>query len=286
MLNDLKGKTQVEQHDDLTIDFEKLRAMLRKIPNWKAPGTDKAQGFWLKNMKKLHQRMALQLQECLDGRGIPEWMTKGRTVLLIKDKAKGNAVGDYRPITSLPIMWKVLTGIKAEDLYQHLHQGSLLPDEQKGSRKESSGTKGQLVIERAILRDCKQRKTNLAIAWIDYKKAHDTVPHSWILETLDLVGAADNIKQLMRESMESWKTQLTAYGKDLGEASIRRGIFQGDSLSPLLFVIAMLPLNSVLNKSASGYQLSKEEGKTTHFTVYGRPDWTHLVWILESRSVQ
>ena len=125
MLNDLKGKTQVEQHDDLTIDFEKLRAMLRKIPNWKAPGTDKAQGFWLKNMKKLHQRMALQLQECLDGRGIPEWMTKGRTVLLIKDKAKGNAVGDYRPITSLPIMWKVLTGIKAEDLYQHLHQGSL-----------------------------------------------------------------------------------------------------------------------------------------------------------------
>ena len=86
--------------------------------------------------------------------------------------------------------------------------------------------------------------------------------------------------------MESWKTQLTACGKDLGEASIRRGIFQGDSLSPLLFVIAMLPLNSVLNKSASGYQLSKEEGKTTHFTVYGRPDWTHLVWILESRSVQ
>ena len=57
--------------------------------------------------------------------------------------------------------------------------------------------------------------------------------------------------------MESWKTQLTACGEDLGEVSIGRGIFQGDSLSPLLFVIAMLPLSSILNESVAGYQLSK-----------------------------
>ena len=95
---------------------------LKKIPNWKAPGPDNVQGFWLRSIKKLHQRMALQLQECLDGRLIPEWMTKGRTVLLIKNKAKANAVGNYRPITCLPFTWKVLTGIIAEDLYQDLHQ--------------------------------------------------------------------------------------------------------------------------------------------------------------------
>jgi len=116
-------------------------------------------------MKKLHQRTALQLQECLDGRGIPEWMTKGRTVLPITDKAKGNAVGNY---TAIPIMWKVLTGITAEDLFQHLHQSSLLPNEHKGCRKESRGTKDQLVIGRAIL---VTEENNLTIAWIDYKKA-------------------------------------------------------------------------------------------------------------------
>ena len=36
-LNDLKGKTQVEQQDDLPIDIENLRVILRKILNWKAP---------------------------------------------------------------------------------------------------------------------------------------------------------------------------------------------------------------------------------------------------------
>ena len=91
-----------------------------------------------------------------------------------------------------------------------------------------------------------------------------------------ILGVADNIKRLMRESMESWKTQLTTCGKDLGEVSIRRGIFHGYSLSPLLFVIAMLPLSSVLNESAAGHQLSKKEGRITHLLfmddlkLYGR----------------
>ena len=32
------------------------------------------------------------------------------------------------------------------------------------------------------------RKKNLAVAWIDYKKAYDMVPHSWVVECLDMVG--------------------------------------------------------------------------------------------------
>ena len=102
-------------------------------------------------------------------------------------------------------------------------------------RRKSRGRKDQLIIDKAALKDCKNRKTNLAIAWIDYKRAYDMVPHSWIMECLDFVGAADAVKSLLGESMRMWKTNLTANGKNLGKVNIRRGIFQGDSLSPLLF---------------------------------------------------
>ena len=34
------------------------------------------------------------------------------------------------------------------------------------------------------------------MAWIDNKKAYDMVPHSWIMECLDLFGVAENIKSL------------------------------------------------------------------------------------------
>ena len=43
--------------------------------------------------------------------------------------------------------------------------------------------------------------------------------------------------------MKNWRVVLAAGGKSLAEAKIQRGIFQGDALSPLLFVIAMMPLN-------------------------------------------
>ena len=55
--------------------------------------------------------------------------------------------------------------------------------------------------------------------------------------------------------MSSWRTELTSSGEMLGSVRIRRGIFQGDSLSPLLFVICMIPLTCVLRKARVGYML-------------------------------
>ena len=69
------------------------------------------------------------------------------------------------------------------------------------------------------------------MAWIDYRKAYDTVTHSWSKECLDLFGVAENIKTLLVNSMEKWKV-MCAGNSELGELDIKRGIFQGDSLSP------------------------------------------------------
>ena len=60
---------------------------------------------------------------------------------------------------------------------------------------------------------------------------------------------AKDIKRLMEKSMENWNTRLeTQDGDTLGCIDIRRGIFQGDSLSPLLFVAALIPLTIILRK--------------------------------------
>ena len=78
----------------------------------------------------------------------------------------------------------------------------LLPEEQKGCRKGSRETNRLLYIDRVVIKEVKSRNKNLAIAWIDYKKAYDMVPHLWIIECLDLFRVAENIKSLLVNSME------------------------------------------------------------------------------------
>ena len=84
------------------------------------------------------------------------------------------------------------------------------------------------------------------MTWMDYRKAYDMVPHSWILECARMVGVAQNIITLIEDRMANWKTVLTSNQEVLATVDIKRGIFQGDSLSPLLFLIIMIPLTLIL----------------------------------------
>ena len=74
------------------------------------------------------------------------------------------------------------------------------------------------------------------------------IPHSWIGECLEVFGAAENIKIFLVNSQNKWKLELTSNGLSLGNVEIRRGIFQGDSLSPLLFVLCMILLSLILSE--------------------------------------
>jgi len=123
-------------------------------------------------------------------------MVQGRTTLTTKDETKGAEVGNYRSTAYLPTIFKLLTDIIAEHIHGCLDRNGLLPVEQKGCRKNTQGTRDQLLIDKMVLKNCRIIHTNLNMAWINYKKAYDTVPQSWILESVTLMGIADNLKRL------------------------------------------------------------------------------------------
>ena len=204
--------SNINRQEDINIELEKVRKQLRKMPNWIASGLDVLQGYWLKNFVGCHERSVGQLRICLDSAQMPEWPTVGRTVLIQKVKEEGNVVNNYRPITCLPIVWKLFTGILADEIYNHLENEKLLPMEQKRCRRKYRGTKDQLLINRMIIRNCERKQTGLGIAWIDYKKAYDMVPHPWIKKCLTIFGVAENIKGILNESIEKWCTDLTCRG--------------------------------------------------------------------------
>ena len=191
-------------------------------------------------------------------------MTSWKPTLIQKDPSKGTAPINYRRITCLQMMWKILTTQIREEIYYSLTSRVLFPDEQKGCHKGSRGTADLLYIDQHILNESKNRRKNLAMAWIDYKKTYDIVPQNWIINCLKMYKISHEIINFIEKTMKNWRVKLTAGVKSLAETKIQRGIFQGDALSPLLFIIAMMPLNHILRKCTAGYKLSRSQEKINH----------------------
>ena len=80
-------------------------------------------------------------------------MTTGKMILCQKDPGKENAVDNYWPILCLSFMWKLMTGIIANSLYEYLEVYNLIPAEQKGCRRNIRETKDQLLIDKMVLND-------------------------------------------------------------------------------------------------------------------------------------
>ena len=165
-------------------------------------------------------------------------------------------------------MWKLLTGVIVDQIYAHLDQEKLSPEEQKGYRKGSRGTNDLLFIDRAVIKEVKSTKKNLVMDWIDYKKAYVMVPHSWITKCLDLFGVAENAKSLLLNSMEKWKVMLCSGNSEDGEAEIKRGMFQGDSLCYLVFVLTLIPLSLILRKAKAAYEFSEARRRLIIFYLW------------------
>ena len=157
------------------------------------------------------------------------------------------------------MMWKIFTAQIREEIYYSLTSRGLVPEEQKGCYKGSRGTTELLYIDQHILNESKTRRKNLAMAWIDCQKGHDMVLQSWIINCLKMYKISDEVINFIEKTVKTWRVELTAEGRSLVEANIQRGIFQGDALSPLLFIIAMMSLKHVPRKCTAGYKLRSQE---------------------------
>ena len=244
-IQNVAEENQGNKQQNIDIAPTKIKERIRKMTNWKVPGPDGVHGYWIKMLVSMQERIALHLQSCITRGKVPEWMKNGRIVLLLKGKGKGNEVSNYRSITCLPLMWKLITGIVTDEIYNHQEENYLLPEEQKGCRRNSSGTKDQFLIEKAVMKYCRRRKVGLSMVWIDYRKAYDILPHSWTKKSMKMCGVAHNISHFLSKSIESWQTIFMSLNEELARVNIQRGIFQGDTLSPL-FVICLIPLSHIL----------------------------------------
>ncbi|KAF4531352.1 hypothetical protein B566_EDAN017258 [Ephemera danica] len=234
---------------DVSISLEDVRASIKKTKNWTAPGIDGIHNFWWKYFKSTHDVLATRFNEALvEPSIIPKWFTLGITYMKAKSGELSNPK-NYRPITCLPTLYKIFTSICAVKISAHLTVNALLATEQNGCKNGTRGCEELLVIDTVASRQVRLQNRNQSTGWVDYMKPSDSVPHSWLSCVLRLYKIEPLlIHMLERQGVDKITTD---------EIRILRGIFQGDSQSPLWFCLSLNPLSRMLRTSEYGNVVQK-----------------------------
>ena len=106
----------------------------------------------------------------------------------------------YQPCT------KFLTLIVIERTCNFLNANNILTSEQKGCEKGSYCCKDNLLMNNMLLENSRSDHRNLSTAWIHYRKAFDSVSHTWILNVLQMYKKFSTIINLLTTCMNEWKT--------------------------------------------------------------------------------
>ncbi|XP_045482803.1 uncharacterized protein LOC123686614 [Harmonia axyridis] len=271
-IGDVEAESGKYSMDNIKITEEDIKATLKKANNWSSPGVDQIQNYWWKHFTAIHNHLAKLLQEALSNpTKIPDFFTLGVTHMI----PKGENTSDpkqYRPITCLPTVYKILTGVLTHHIWKHVNKNKILAPEQNGCRGSTRGCKELLISDLIITKKVKKRQRNISVAWLDYRKAFDSVPHTWLIKTLQFYGISKPVIDLLKHLMETWRTQLVVNtGKVNYKTSlirIKRGIFQGDTLSTLWFCLALNPLSKLLKDQIYGYVIQKTPSTKISHQLY------------------
>ena len=172
----------------------------------------------------------------------------------MRNPQQGPSPNNYRQTTCLPTIWTLLSEIVADKLEQHISH--YLINAQRGNEHSIQWAKQQLLVDQTICQHSGRRHTNLAMAWVNFKKAIDSIHHSWMLECLRLYIVHPAFATLIKMSRTKWKTELKVNYKNLASVKVYPNIYQGEFLSSLLSCICLNSVSIMLGKTKYGYHFS------------------------------
>jgi hypothetical protein len=226
------------------ITEEDISTRIKRLDKKTAPGVD---GEEVKHLKNIKDRKGLSHLNLLSicGRHPTEWKTN-KTTLIPKPAKDPKLAENYRPITISSIISRIYWGI----IYHRLRQTTKFSPRQKGFVYEA-GCFNNVHIFSEILRLAKTRNGMVCVQ-LDVAKAFDTIPHQAIEPGMIKHEISCQIAYTVANTYKNVQTCMKCNNETM-EINLRRGVKQGDPLSPFLF-------NTILDRLLN--QLDSQPGFT------------------------
>ncbi|GKV41862.1 hypothetical protein SLEP1_g49342 [Rubroshorea leprosula] len=210
----------------------------------KSPGPD---GFNFGFVKKMWEDIKVEVIDF-----VQEFWDQGRLargsnasfIVLIPKKDNPQGIEDYRPISLIGIMYKIIAKLLANRLRKVLPK---VIGEQQMAFIEGRQLIDGVVIANEVIDEVKRKRKNSFLFKVDFEKAYDRVSWSFIDYMMMRMGFSEKWRKWIQECLRSSSVSVLINGSPTKEFPVSKGIRQGDPLSPFLFLIVAEGLNGLVS---------------------------------------
>ena len=241
---------------DREIGREEVLRAVKALKAGKAAGYDGITGEILKQGgDDLIDLTWSLLREIFEAETIPSDWSKGLIFPLFKGGERKN-LDNYRGIYLLSIIGKVYTSVLNQRLLDWCEERDKFGEEQGGFRPQRATTDQAFVLSE-LVRARRRRGLETHIAFLDIRKAYDTVSRDALWKRLLDFGVSGKMGRVIKNLYRAVESSVIL-GQELTEwFDVGLGVRQGCTLSPLLFLIFVEGLSQELRKSELGIQEGK-----------------------------
>ena len=276
-----EGDTQVHEHigEDLNIEYkcdtlnkhvtvEEIDKAIHGLKNGKAAGIDEIRNEYIKNSVPFLSNAYCKLfNKVLETGEIPEEWVIGLIHPLYKGKGNKADTDNYRGITLLSCLGKLFTSILNNRLTDFLEENQLLSENQTGFRQNHS-TLDHCFVLKSLLDIFSYKKKKLYCAFIDYKKAFDSVWRKGLWSKLLQEGINGKVLRVIVNMYNNIKSCVFLNSQKSELFTSCQGVRQGENLSPLLFSLYLNDLESYLTENGCTYLPVKVDDNEDDLTNY------------------